>query len=303
MGRWSRFATIALLSLMTVVALGSSKGNTQPRAHVYLFRGLADVFSIGMDTLADELNKRGVDATSHSHTDWKSIADRITADYKSGKEGPIILVGHSLGADAVMEMASYLGDKGVPVALVVPFDGTQSFPAPGNVARVLNFTQRDYAYMRPGAGFRGTLSNVDLSSDPNIGHLNIDESPRLHARVIAEVLAIAGGHAPAAPVAPKPASIAAPQPSSPESGATAAGAGNDGTRREGQPSLSAAPAKSGDGSTKATDATKSGADNGTSVIARPAGRGVPTSPVGPVTEPPKIPVVAPRPTNPVQIRD
>ena len=232
MGRWSRFITIALLSLMAAVALGSSRGMTQPRAHVYLFRGLADVFSTGMDTLADELNRRGVYATSHSHVDWKSIADKAAADYKSGKEGPIILIGHSLGADAVMEMADYLGDKGVPVALVVPFDGTQSFPAPGNVARVLNFTQRDYAYMRPGPGFRGTLSNVDLSSDPNIGHLNIDKVPRLHAQVIAEVLGIVGGRP--APAAAKPASIGPPQPSSPEGDATATQA-NDGVKREEQP--------------------------------------------------------------------
>jgi hypothetical protein len=76
----------------------------------------------------------------------------------------------------------------------MPFDGTQSFAASGNVARVINFTQRDYAYMRKGAGFRGTLVNVDVSSDPDIGHLNIDKSPRLHARAISEVLAVAAGH-------------------------------------------------------------------------------------------------------------
>src|SRR3984957_8334040 len=93
-----------------------------------------------------------------------------------------------------MEMADYLGDKAVPVALVGPFGGTQSFPAPGNVGRVINFTQRDYAHMRPGAGFRGSLSNVDLSGDPAIDHLNIDKSPQLHARVIREILAIVGGH-------------------------------------------------------------------------------------------------------------
>ena len=92
-----------------------------------------------------------------------------------------------------MEMADYLGRKGVPVALVVPFDGTQSFYASPNVARVLNITQRDYAYMRRGAGFHGTLVNVDVSSDRSIDHLTIDKSPRLHARVIAEVLAIVGG--------------------------------------------------------------------------------------------------------------
>jgi hypothetical protein len=98
-----------------------------------------------------------------------------------------------------MEMADYLGDKGVPVALVIPFDGTQSFPVPGNVSRGINFTQRDYAFMRPGPGFRGSLSNVDLRADGDINHLNIDKSPELHARVLKEVLAITGGRRMAGP--------------------------------------------------------------------------------------------------------
>jgi alpha-beta hydrolase superfamily lysophospholipase len=189
-----RLTAIAFVVLATFLVLGSRPVWAGSRAHVYLFRGLADIFSTGMDVLTDELNKRGVYATSHSHTEWKALAEQAAANYKAGKEGPIILIGHSLGADAVMEMADYLGDKGVPVALVMPFDGTQSFAASGNVARVINFTQRDYAYMRKGAGFRGTLVNVDVSSDPDIGHLNIDKSPRLHARAISEVLAVAAGH-------------------------------------------------------------------------------------------------------------
>ena len=205
MSRWRVFVAIGFLSLAMMLVLGSRAGMAQSRAHVYLFRGLADVFSLGMDTLADELNKRGVDASSHSHNDWKTIADKAAANYKAGKEGPIILVGHSLGADAVMEMADYLGDKGVPVALVVPFDATQSFPAPANVARVLNLTQRDYAHMRPGPGFRGSLRNIDLSGDPKIDHLNIDKVPRLHALVISEVLGIVGGHGVAPSVVAKPA--------------------------------------------------------------------------------------------------
>jgi Thioesterase domain len=198
-----RLAAVAFVALAISLAFGSQPGWAASRAHVYLFRGLADIFSTGMDVLTDELNRRGVYATSHSHTDWKSLADQAAANYKAGKEGPIILIGHSLGADAVMEMADYLGDRGVPVALVMPFDGTQSFPASANISRVVNFTQRDYAYMRRGPGFRGTLVNVDVSSDPEIGHLNIDKSPRLHARAIAEVLAVAAGHM-GLPVAEKP---------------------------------------------------------------------------------------------------
>jgi alpha-beta hydrolase superfamily lysophospholipase len=154
-----------------------------------------NIFSLGMDTLAEELKGKDVYATVHSYSEWQTLADRAAADYKAGKEAPIILIGHSLGADSVMEMAAYLGHKGVPVALVVPFDCTKSFAASDNVARVLNLTHSGtLTYMQGGPGFHGTLANVDVSSDPNIDHINIDKSPRLHTRVVAEVLAVLGSH-------------------------------------------------------------------------------------------------------------
>ena len=233
MRRWFRFS-VGMLAIATMLGLGLQSAMAQSRPHVYLFRGLADVFSTGMDALTAELNERGVYATSHSHTDWKAVADRATADYKTKKEGPIILIGHSLGADAAVEMADYLGDKGIPVALLVPFDATQSFPVPGNVSRVVNFTQRDYAYMRPGPGFRGSLNNVDLSSDRNIDHLNIDKSPELHSRVLSEVLAVAEGRRIAAPNRTKPISTGAPAPSGVEVPAT-------GPVGEGQAKIAAPP--------------------------------------------------------------
>ena len=195
--RRSRLLTaVFALAVGIAIAFGASPGaaQPQPRAHVYLLRGLFNVFSLGMDSLTEELKRRGVDATAHGYGEWQTLADKAAANYKAGKEAPIILIGHSLGADAVMEMAAYLGRKGVPVALVVPFDGTKSFAASDNVGRVLNLTQRDYAYMRGGPGFHGTLANVDVSSDTSIDHINIDKSPRLHARVVAEVLAVVGNH-------------------------------------------------------------------------------------------------------------
>lgn len=194
--RLGLLTAVFALAIGKVVAFGAGLGAAQPppHAHVYLLRGLLNIFSLGMDTLAEELKGHDVDATVHSYSDWQTLADRAAADYKAGKEAPIILIGHSLGADAVMEMAAYLGRKGVPVALVVPFDGTKSFAASDNVGRVLNLTQRDYAYMRGGPGFHGTLANVDVSSDKSIDHINIDKSPRLHTRVVAEVLAVVGNH-------------------------------------------------------------------------------------------------------------
>jgi alpha-beta hydrolase superfamily lysophospholipase len=205
-----------------MLALGTNPGAAESRAHVYLLRGLMNIFSLGMDTLAEQLKRRGVYATVHGYGEWQSLADRAAVDFKAGKEGPIILIGHSLGADAVMEMAAYLGRKGIPVALVVPFDGTQSFAASDNVARVLNLTQRDYAYMRSGPGFHGTLANVDVSSDPSIDHINIDKSPRLHARVVSEVLAVVGGHRAATPGAAKPTGLNRTAPAGQDGDTTAA---------------------------------------------------------------------------------
>jgi hypothetical protein len=79
---------------------------------------------------------------------------------------------------------------------VVPFDCTKSFAASDNVARVLNLTHYGTTdlSMQGGPGFHGTFVTVDVSSDPDINHINIDKSPRLHARVVAEVLAVVGNH-------------------------------------------------------------------------------------------------------------
>ena len=194
MRRSGLLTAVFALAVGIAVAFGASAAQPQPRAHVYLLRGLFNVFSLGMDSLTEELKRRGVNATVHGYGEWQTLADKAAANYKAGKEAPIILIGHSLGADTVMEMAAYLGRKGVPVALVVPFDGTQSFAASGNVARVLNLTQRKYAYMRGGPGFHGALDNVDVSSDRSIDHITIDKSARLHARVVSEVLAVVGNH-------------------------------------------------------------------------------------------------------------
>jgi hypothetical protein len=165
------------------------------RPHVYLMRGLLNVFSLGMDQLAAQIQSRGIDASVYNHTFADVIVARIAQMYRAGDHGPYMLVGHSLGADAVMGMAQELNAQGVPVALVIPVDGTGSSVAPRNVACVINLTQRSYAYMRPGAGFHGVLDNVDFSGDPGIDHLTIDKAPRVQAEALRYVLETAHAEA------------------------------------------------------------------------------------------------------------
>jgi pimeloyl-ACP methyl ester carboxylesterase len=183
---------LAALTLITATAQSAVKTATREtdisRPHVYLMRGLLNIFSLGMDQLAAQIARHGIDANVYNHSLEEAVVGEIVQRYQAGDHGPYILVGHSLGADAVMVMAQQLNARDVPVALVVPFDGTGSYAAPRNVACVLNVTQRQYAYMRPGAGFHGKLQNVDVSADTSIDHFTIDKSPRLQAVALNSVL-------------------------------------------------------------------------------------------------------------------
>jgi hypothetical protein len=160
-----------------------------PRAsvtHVYLMRGFLNMFSLGMDTLAAELRSAGISATVDSYFDWHEVAHAIAANYRAGQRGPIVLVGHSFGADSVMDMGIDLGHESVPVALIVAFDGTYSHAASANVARVLNLYKGADAMIARGPGFHGELTNYRVS-DANVTHMNIDDVPRLHAMVINKI--------------------------------------------------------------------------------------------------------------------
>jgi pimeloyl-ACP methyl ester carboxylesterase len=201
--------SVAVLATTAIISFGSSfKAFSQPAAapqkklvsipaelsarrpasatQVYLMRGFLNVFSLGMDSLARELRGVGISATVANHTEWQEIASEIAADYKAGRRGPIVLVGHSFGADAVMSMGEYLGQQGVPVALIVPFDGTSPHAATANVARVLNLYKSESVKITRGPGFHGELTNYYVS-DANVTHMNIDDDSRLHAMVIGRI--------------------------------------------------------------------------------------------------------------------
>jgi pimeloyl-ACP methyl ester carboxylesterase len=161
--------------------------------HVYLMRGLFNVFSLGMDELAAKLEKVGVRAEAVSYTSWSSLADSITAQYRAGNREPVILMGHSYGADTTISLARKLNANRVPVALIVNFDPTAPDRVPPNVRRIINFYVPT-AWGRPvepGKQFRGSLSNLNESGAYN--HFVIDKADALHRQAIAAVLQAVGG--------------------------------------------------------------------------------------------------------------
>jgi hypothetical protein len=181
---------IRFLFIAVFAGLIALSGNAQASDHIYLLKGFAGVFSTGLDTLADELASRGYNATVHSYSEVEDLAIEAAKLQKGGK-GPIIIIGHSLGADAVIPMAEKMKDEGATVALAITFGPDYKQLAPSNVVHVINYYQGNYR-ISGGRGFKGTISNVSLDGDPDINHFNIEKTKLLHAKVIAEIQMIAG---------------------------------------------------------------------------------------------------------------
>jgi hypothetical protein len=165
-------------------------------AQVYLLKGLADIFSSGMDKLADKLRRRGIAARVASHASSDMMAAEVIRNYQAGWRAPILIAGHSLGADAAISMAQRLNQARVPVALVVTFGPLSDPQVPPNVGRAINYYQANSAWrgrLVRGRGFRGSLANVNLDSAGDINHFNIEKVERIQNQAIASMLAAIGG--------------------------------------------------------------------------------------------------------------
>jgi hypothetical protein len=185
-----RAAAVAMTLL--VLPLGSGAAHAAPAAsgaHVYLVRGVLNIFSLGMDQIAAKLQQQGINATVHNHLMWASIADDAAAEYKSGRAKTIILVGHSSGATCLPDIVARLDQEGVPVKLAIGLDSVFHTSLAGRVGKYINM------YVANGAGtrvektgkFRGTLENVDVENVPGVSHLTIDKNEFIQQKVIAAI--------------------------------------------------------------------------------------------------------------------
>lgn len=171
-------------------------------AHVYLLRGVLNIFSLGLDTIGARLEAQGIPVTVANFVSWSSLADEAAAAYKAGRVKTIILVGHSSGATALPDMIAKLNRLGVPVKLAIGLDSVFKTQLSTGAERYINL----YIGNGPGepvraaAGFRGKLDNVDVQST-GLGHISIDKSEYIQRRVISEIDAVVlRARPPAAPL-------------------------------------------------------------------------------------------------------
>jgi hypothetical protein len=163
----------------------------EPR--VLLMRGWFGVFSTGLDSLADQLKAKGINAQVVGHLYWSTALSEIEKARASGDTRPIVLVGHSQGANNVIDIARALDAKKIPVDLVVTLAPFLQKAIPANVARAVNFYQTPGwgAPLAGDRGFHGEISNINLSDDVTIFHISMDKSEKIQSQILREIEAVA----------------------------------------------------------------------------------------------------------------
>src|SRR5215470_4552634 len=159
-------SVLVALLLQTSVATTPAAAQAASKTRVYLIRGFANVFSLGLDSIGAKLRARGINATVHNHLESVGLASEAIEACKSGRTTQFILVGHSLGATAVIEMAERMSQGGAQASLVISLDPVSRPTAGGSMHRLINYYISN-GVGQPvdrGASFHGVLQNVDLKN-------------------------------------------------------------------------------------------------------------------------------------------
>jgi hypothetical protein len=178
-------ALVAMLLLWCDVALAAGP-------HVILLRGWFGVFSSGLDSLAQQLRAQGIEAEVAGHLNWATEVAEILRERSAGQIRPLVLVGHSQGANNVIDMARSLESQHVTVDLIVTLSPFLQNPIPANVVKAINYYQAPGwgQPITPDRGFQGKIVNFDLASDLTITHISIDKSARVQAEILQEITAL-----------------------------------------------------------------------------------------------------------------
>lgn len=171
---------------------------------VYSMRGLLGVWSRGMDVLARRCRREiKVDSISMAAEEWPRLAQFIITQRQRGNlEPPLILIGHSLGAEDQIRVAWALKRAKIPVALLVTIDPVSPQVIPANVMRVVNIYKsvpgQDNVPLFRGIRLRvanglTSLENIDIRithvgfDTSRLDHFNIDDSRDIQNMVMNEI--------------------------------------------------------------------------------------------------------------------
>jgi predicted alpha/beta hydrolase family esterase len=154
--------------------MGAAQTGWRRAGHVYCILGWLGIWSRGMDAIAARAQSElGVHALSLGNPEWHKLAKYITAEYEAGRlNEPVVLVGHSIGADDQVRVARALNQGKVPVDLLLLIDPTVPPHIPPNVIRCVNL-YKSHPLTDPVPAFRGVRVIADDPSRTNVENVNL----------------------------------------------------------------------------------------------------------------------------------
>jgi hypothetical protein len=171
--------------------------------NVYLLRGFIGIWSYGVDHLGEKINEAGVRASVYQEDQWSKLADQIIAKYQNVPDRePLILIGHSYGADDTLRIAKKLEEHGMTLDLIITLDPVTPPKVPKNVGLVYNIYQPSALDKLP--FFRGIALNTEEPDGTNLqnvnmrkerrdllksdtDHFNIEKNEKVHAEVVKKI--------------------------------------------------------------------------------------------------------------------
>lgn len=178
----------------------SSKKINHLHGEVYTMRGgLGGLFSKGMNRLEDTLvNDYQINANSTVWYKANTLSQSIIENYKTKKiRGPIILVGHSLGANEQIKVARQLARANIPVALLMTVDAVSPVTVPANVKHAFNIYRPSFDPVFSGLPLKAIdpekthIENVNVRDIKNIdvNHFTMDGNKQVQKIMVDQVLA------------------------------------------------------------------------------------------------------------------
>jgi hypothetical protein len=175
----------------------SSKVKPIRKGEVHTMLGGLGIFSRGMEQLRNIVEDRfEVPATT---TMWYNAGNEtreiMNYYYQHKNHRPIILIGHSLGANEQIKVARNLEKAGIPVDLLVTVDAVSQTRVPANVRYALNVYKPGYVPMFSGLKIKAVnpnatqVENLNVMTMPNVkvNHFTIDKDEVLQAIVLSKV--------------------------------------------------------------------------------------------------------------------
>lgn len=180
----------------------ASTPNNPTSVRVVLLRGWRDLYSSGIDQLANRLRQSGISAQVYRAAQWRDLSRALI---EARPVGPLVLIGFSYGADDGIRIAERLQTAGRPVDLLITIDPVTPDPVPSNVRQCFNYYQTNglwdlLPWLRgiPLSSARPkNLINIDLRRDrpdlvePGLSHATIAADARLHDEIVVRIKKLA----------------------------------------------------------------------------------------------------------------